>query len=213
MFQKIGKCLFLIICLICLAGLSVFAQSAAEKEAGINKRPLKDFARLVSDKVTANKIDLTEEFSIEIESFLTKQGKLDAKRTKFQKTEGNENLVEIAKQAIQAVSDSGWLGYLQKLGVDKINVKLSQDKEIVKVIIACEQTSQEKARITSSAFNALLKLVVLSKKQNYQTISNTENMLLNGTKVTSEENRFIINFELPKSSVEMMIRDELGKIR
>jgi hypothetical protein len=208
MFQKTGKLIILIIGLICIADLSVFAQT----EITINKRPLRDFARFVNEKVIAKEVDLNEEFLVELEGVLRKDGHFDIKQTKFTKSEGDKKIVDIAKNAIEAISDSGWLGYLSNIGVEKIKVSLSQDKQTFRTIIDGEQPTAEKARIISSAFNTLLKFAVMLDKDNSKKLGTDEKFLLSNTKAASEGNNFILKIEIPKVTFQEMIDRKLQEV-
>jgi hypothetical protein len=221
MFQKTGKFLILIIGLICTADLSVFAQT----ESLINKRPLQDFAKMVNEKVAAKEIDLNAEFLVEMEGVLTKNGKLDLKQTKFTKSEGDEKLVNVAKQAIESVNDGGWLGYLKQLGVTKVFVKFRQDKENISVSIKSEMESNSRANTTASAVKMLLMAGRQHKKQiieknnpeiagNKSTEQNRsdEIHLLESLKSSSDGNFFVLNFLMTQSIKQEMIERRLKEI-
>ena len=121
-------------CLIILATLSIFGQED-EFNQRFNKRPLQDFAANLNQKLDKNDVDLTKPFSVTLEGYLTKEGKFDPKRTKFTKSEGDEKIVAVAKDAIQNASDSGILGYLSDLGVEKVKVNFSQDEKDILFIM------------------------------------------------------------------------------
>jgi hypothetical protein len=221
MFQKTGKLIILIIGLICLADLSVFAQT----EISINNRPLQDFAQLVNQKVSAKEVDLNAEFLVEMEGVFTKNGKLDLKQTKFTKSEGDKQIVDIAKTAIEAVNDSGWLGYIKELGITKVFVKAQQDKGNIAFVLKGEMLNDSKARLSAVALNFMLKMAVQQKKQiieknnpeiagNFTTEQNRgdEIRLLESLNSSSEGKFFVINFSVAQGVKQEMIERRLKEL-
>jgi hypothetical protein len=208
MLKKNGKSLILVIGLICLAGLSVFAQT----EISINKTPLRDFAQFVNEKVTAKEVDLNAEFLVELEGILKKDGHFDIKQTKFTKSEGDEKIIEVAKNAIEAINDSGWFGYLSNIGVEKIKVSLSRDKQTFRTIILSEQPTQNRANTIASGFRFLISTALLMDKTSNKNLSADEKLLLSNTKAVSEGNNFILKIEIPKVLFQEVIGRKLQEV-
>ncbi len=206
--KNCNRIIFLVIGLICLANLPVFGQNVE-----INKRPLREFAEMVSQKVETKEVDLTTEFSVELKGILKKDGHFDTKQTKFTKSEGDKKIIEVAKSAIKAISDSGWLGYLSNFGVEKIVISLSQDKANVRVILFCEMPTSEKAKMASSGFNAILKIAILMSNQDSIKLGEDEKLLLNSTKAMSESSNFVININVPKEKAQEMINRNLKEVQ
>jgi hypothetical protein len=212
MLKKTGKSLILVIGLICLAGLSVLAQT----EISINKHPLRDFAQFVNEKVAAKEVDLNDEFLVELEGVLGKDGRFDIKQTKFTKNEGNKQIVDVAKEAIEALGDSGWLGYLRNFGVEKVKVSLSQDKQTFRTTILSEEPTRNRANTIASGFRVLISSVLLMDKTSDRKLGEDEKLLLSSSKVTSEGNNFILKIEIPKVLFQEMVNrklQETGSLR
>src|SRR5687768_8765744 len=112
--------------LLLLAAFPVFAQEKHSDEIVVNKKPLQDWASFLFDKIEKNEVDLTQSFLVELDGELTKEGKLDKQKSKFIRTEGDVQMVEIAKRAIEAFHDSGMFNYLLNLGIKKVNVVYAQ---------------------------------------------------------------------------------------
>ena len=160
--KKSVKNIFLVCgLLLTLAAFPVFAQEADQFR--LDKRPLQDLADLVNEKFAAGKIDLTKPFSIQLEGVLNEDGKLDPKKSKFTKGEGDTAMIEIGKGFIQAINDGGFFNYLKQLGIEKVNLTLSQDDATVKGIIKSELPTQEKAKTIASGLNAMF---AIAKIQN-----------------------------------------------
>lgn len=187
-------------CLMFLATLPVFAQTS------LNRKPLKDFAANLTSKVDKSEVDLTKPFSITLEAYLTTEGKFDREKSKFTKSEGDEDIVEAAKSAIEAVGDSGIFAYLQQLGVEKAIINFSQNEKEVLSIINSEAPTAEKAKTFASGFNGLLMLAKMNTKEDIDVQT-----LLNATKISVEGKNFILNLTLPKEEAHKLLNQKLQK--
>jgi len=171
----------------------------------INKKPLQDFGDDVLDKVTAKKVDLSKPFLIEMQGAITKDGKFDQKKSKYVKTDGDQEMVNVAKSAIEAIGDSGLLTYLQKLGVENINFTLVQDDKQIYAIISSDQKSESKAKTISSGLNTAISLGKATVKEE-DTLA-----LLNAAKVETQGKNFVLNFNLEKPLAQELIKRQLIK--
>ena len=206
--------------LLGLAAFPVLAQKTEPlNEVLINKRPLKDFAEIAKQKILSDEVDLDKEFSVSLVGVITKDGKFDLSRdektkqpkTRITKTEGDAQMIELTKQAIEAVGDSGWFGYLRSQGIEKFNLTVSQDTENFSVVILNQQPTPEKARTYVSALNSLVNAVVLMDKNGTRKLGDNERKLLNGTKATAREKNVSIIISLPKAEFQEMIRQEINR--
>ena len=193
----------------------------SEKDAGdakedfaqrFNKKPLQDFADGVIGKVDSpkpeEKIDLTQSFIVELDGYLTKQGTFDAKKTRFIKNEGDEQMVNVAKSAIEAIGDSTIFSYLIGLGVEKVNIRLVQDEQKITAVVKSSQPTEEKAKTISSGFRGLILLAQMNTKDDAEVQT-----LLKGVKFDSEGKSFVINFEIPKAEAHKLIDKKLQEAR
>ncbi len=185
------------------------AESQAEFNKTFNKKPLQDFADGVIAKADdpKTKVDLKQSFKVVLDGVLTQDGKFDEKKTKFTKNEGQEQMVFVAKDAIQALGDSNLFIYLRNLGVEKVNITLVQDDKQISAIIRSDQPNEQRARTISSGFNGLIVGAKLTVKE--EDIK----MLLNASKVTAEGKSFILNFTIPKDEAHKIIEQKLEEAR
>ncbi len=204
MTQFSQKLIGVMSCLLVLATLSIFGQED-EFNQRFNKKPLQDFADNLNQKLDKGEVDLNKSFSVTLEGYLTKDGKFDRKRTKFTKSEGDEQIIRVAKDTIEAIGDTGILGYLAALEVEKVKIYFSQDEKDVTAILTSEMTNPNNARTVSSGFTMLLVLAKMNVKEN------EVKTLLNFTKVSSETNNFILNFAMPKTEAHQLLKNELQK--
>ncbi len=138
---------------------------------------------------------------------LTEDGKLDPKKSGYVKLkdeeQGDQEMVDIAKDAIEAINNSGLFYYLKTLGVDKVDFTLIQDDKQIYALISSSQKDENKAKTISSGFNNLLSIAKLTvKEEELKT-------LLNSAKVEPQGKNFILNFNIEKPIAQKMIEQKL----
>lgn len=172
----------------------------------INKKPLADVADDVAAKWDAKQIDLNQNFTVVLNGVLTKDGKIDREKSKFDvsKQTGDPKMIDVGKAAMEALGDSGYLTYLKLLGVDKITATLLQDDNHITVVITSGQKTPERASTIASGING----VIMFGKIKVGNPSD-ERTLLDSAKVTSDGKNFILNFAIPKPIAQEMITRKL----
>lgn len=172
----------------------------------INRKPLTDFADQVALQVEAREVDLNQPFMIVLNGVLTKDGKLDRKLSKFDvsKQKGDQKMIDVAKAAIEAVGDSGFLTYLKSLDVEKLTMTLVQDDEKIHAVISSTQTSPERAKSIASGLNSYISIGKIAVKN-----PSDERTLLDGAKVVDDGRNFVLNFTIPKPVAHEMITRKL----
>ncbi len=172
----------------------------------INKKPLTDFADEVVAKWDAKEVDLDKPFTIVLDGVLTPDGKLDREKSKFDvsRQAGDPKMIDVAKAAMEAVGDSGFLTYLRNLDVDKVTVTLVQDEDKITAIVSSLQKTPEKAKTVASG----LSFAIMVGKSTVKNPSD-ERTLLDGAKVTADGKSFVLNFVLPKPIAQEMITRKL----
>ncbi|MFN0141065.1 MAG: hypothetical protein ACKVQW_13385 [Pyrinomonadaceae bacterium] len=180
--------------------------SEAVTAVEINKKPLVDFGNDVAAKWEAKEVDLDKEFTLVLDGFITADGKLDRKKSKFDpsKTIGDQKMIDIGKSALEALGDSGYLTFLKVAGVDKITATLSQNGENISVVITSPQNSLERAK--SIASNVSLSILV---GKGVVKNPSDERTLLDGAKTTNDGKTFVLNFAIPKPIAQEMIKRKL----
>jgi hypothetical protein len=189
-----------------LAAFPVFGQEKSNDNE-INKKPLQDFAASLKGK----EIDWTKTFAIEVEGFLMKNGRLDAKKTKVVRTEGDAQSVEIAKRYLEALGDSGWFRYLSNQGIEKVRFSAAQTSETFSVSIISEYPTPQRANSVSSGLGMLVSAALLMEKNGVKKLGDDERKILNGTKVSVNEKNVSINTLLPASDFQEMVKRSLGE--
>jgi len=178
-------------------------------EVEINKKPFEDLGDFVNESLAKNEIDLNKPFLVVMDGVITADGKLDRKKSKFVKAEGDEKMKEVARQAIEAVGNSGFLAYLKNSGVDRVTFTLVQDDKQINAIIVSDQKTPEKAGTTASGFNTLLSGLKLLDQNGLKKLDDNSRTLIENSKITSEGKNFVLNFALPKPVAQGIITKTL----
>lgn len=172
----------------------------------INRRPLTDFADDVSAKWAAQEVDLNQEFMIVMNGVITKDGKLDRQKSKFDvsKQRGDPKMIDVAKAAIEAIGDTGFLVYLQTLGIEKVNVQFYQDQEKVVAVLSAPQRTPERAETIRSGLSSYITVGKIATKN-----PSDERLLLDAATLSAEGKEFRLNFVLPKNVAQELINRKL----
>lgn len=172
----------------------------------INKKPLTDFADGVLAQWSANQIDFNQPFTVVLNGVLTNDGKLDRDKSKFDPTKqkGDQKMIDLAKAALEAVGDSGFLTYLRSLDVEKVDITLTQDDKQITAVVSSSQKTADRAKTISSGMNTYLMIGKATAKN-----PSDERTLLDGAKVTADGKNFVLNFAIPKDVAQEMINRKL----
>ena len=175
----------------------------------INRKPFEDLGDALNDKIEKKEIDLSKPFSVVLDGTITNDGKLDAKKSKFIKFDGDEQMVNVAKDAIEAVGNSGFLGYLKNNGIDRVNFTMVQDDKQIYVLIVSDQKTPEKAATTASGFNTLISGIKILDQNGLKKLDDNSKTLVENSKVSSDGKNFVLNFTIPKQNAQDLINKSL----
>ena len=174
----------------------------------INVRPMKDFANEALKKLDSRQVALDNPFNVTITGTLglAKDGKAviltNVKRGPVPST-GDPATVKFVEEAILALADAGWFGYLNKLDSKTITVSVEQNGQRVLARVVANQPSSERARATASGIRSLLQIAALELKGDDKTI-------LNSATVGSEGADFFVSFEWPNAIFTEIIMNKLS---
>jgi 3-oxoacyl-[acyl-carrier protein] reductase len=175
------------------------------EENQINKKALKDFAAYASNLKNQGKLDLDKPFEMVIEAELDEQGKL--KNAQVTKKEGDENLVDLFRNMVAALNDSGLLIYLKPISKDnpgaKVKITVKQGDKEVLASVESEATSPESAQSLAKTLNNFLYLGAWSRA------GKDEEVLMKNTNATPDGKKVVVNFSMPRQSVVDMIKKQL----
>ena len=175
---------------------------ALPEEGEINKAPFKDLAKHATDLRDADKLDFNKSFEISIETTLDSNGKLVNPRVA--KKSGDETLVDLGKELVSAMNDSGVLFYLKKINDDKPGTKviftIKQDGADVSAIVDTEASSPDSANKLARGFGIMLLAGAASRK------GHDEEILLKNTKVNTEGNKLIFKLSMAHEEVVKIVQ-------
>ncbi len=177
----------------------------------INKKPFEDLGDSINDKIAKKEIDLSKPFLVILDGTIAADGTLDRKKSRYVKSDGDEKMVDVAKEVIQAVGDSKFLNYLKANGVDRVNFTLVQDDKQIYIKIVSDQKNPERAGTTASGLNSMLSIAKLADANGFKKLDENSKTLIENSKVTSEGKNFILNFAIPKQDAQDIITRELKK--
>lgn len=185
------------------------------KAVVINREPLKVFGRDIAQKIEKNELNLAANFKVEAEGVLTPEGKLDTsidKKTKQKKSritlaQGDESMIKAATEAIAAVGDSQWLGYLSSQKIEKIKFLFGQTDDQLIVTIFADPPKGKSAEAIASGLNFYI-AAGLSLD-----LGEDERKLLQAAKVTAQDKQLVLLFTLPKGEAHEMIMRNIQKAK
>jgi hypothetical protein len=171
-------------------------------EGEINKAPFKALAMYATDLRDGGKLDFNKAFEISIETTLDKDGKL-VKPTVTRKS-GDETLVDLGKELVGAMNDSGVLFYLKKINDDKPGTKviftIKQDGADVSATVETEVSSSDSANKLARGFAIMLLTGAASRK------GHDEEILLANTKVNADGNKIVFKLSMPHEEVVKIVQ-------
>lgn len=188
--------------------------------AQINRKVLRDYANYVKAKVESESIDLEGVFTIVAEGVLNERGRLDTSidsktgkpKSRIISSRGDESMRQVAKEAIAAVGDSGWLIYLRNQGIEKINFSVTQSASEVRIQITSEQPTAENAKTIASGLRGIIQGALLLDRNNVKKLGSDEKVLLNSAKTSVNRRQFVLDFVMSKPVAQEMIKRRLGEM-
>jgi hypothetical protein len=176
----------------------------------INKRPLKDYAKGAVEKVDANEVKLDNSFKVVVSGTLGlgKDGKTivlkNPKPLPTQTAPNDPAMVKLVQDAILAVGDAGWFGYLDKLKAKNVVITVEQNNDVLVASVRADQPTESDAKQAASGLNTILAIAVPAAKGDEQTF-------LRQAAVTAEGKTFVLNFNIPKSLAQELIQRKLAE--
>lgn len=164
-----------------LAAFPIFAQEKISS--------LPDF---VIEKIDKDKVNLSAPFLLELEGNLNKLGKLDFENSKFTKSEGDLQIVEIAKRTVKEISEIGLLKGLKYYEVNKLQFTFGQNNSEIYAKVIFKQETSESAK---TVVNELKELMISPQPEDNEEAK----IISSGISINNSENFVILNFSYQKS--------------
>lgn len=200
------------VCLGLLFASTSFAQtSEATPDQGgvyINKRPLKVYAAELAQEVKSGSVKLSSpvKFSLTAD-IVTQSGSSVIKLSNIKLLDGStgeEAMKKAAIDAVLAIGDSGWFGYLYKFGARRIKIDVEQADSNSRLGITSELKDDKESRAVASGLDALTKLGRAGGTDGQAK------KLLEFVSVSSTGSAFSVNISLPTATFSKMIEDSIG---
>jgi hypothetical protein len=187
----------------------------------INREAMKTFGKGVAEKLDKKEVDLNNNFKVTAVAVLTDEGKFDVTidpKTKLQRSrvltgEGDPAMVKVVTEAIAAIGDSGWLGYLSNEGIKTITFTFVQNDQELFADIVSEQLSPKRAETKSQQLTSLISSAFLFDRMKLNPLGEDEKALLSAATATPVGKKVIINFKFPKTAAQEMIQRNIQKAR
>jgi hypothetical protein len=179
----------------------------------INKRPFVDLANSVNELLDKNQVKLDSAFIVNASGKLTKENKLDPKSFRYvQAASNDEKIIEVVKESIEAINDSGYLQYLTGLSGKDFGLLLQQDDVNITGIVQSEMESETRARSIKSSLDFAIGLAKSAKTgANADQNDKDDLVLLEGAKIEVEGKKVVIRFVIPKQVALPMIQRKLAE--
>ena len=181
-------------------------------ENEVNTRPLKDWLARSNTLKEKGDLDLNSAVEIQIAAKLNGDCKLSDANV-IQKS-GDARLIEVAKDMVAAIGDSGMLSFLRDPNKVKdqttircdemplqLTIKLDQNEIVAKV--ESQADSPERAVQMARGYNGLLAIGQFAKR------GKDEEVLYKNTKVTAEGKQIVVNFSMPRQTASEMLKKQL----
>ncbi len=167
-----------------------------------NRKPLTDYTDNIVTQWDSKQINLTKNFEVTLISKLTEDGKL-AEGKKFIRVSGDDDIAKVAIDALLAISDSGFLGYLKTLDIDDIKLTLKQDDEKISMQLVSNQKTSKNAISTARGLRGSISVAKSLVK------TEDEKFLLNTAEVTNDGRNLVMLVDIPKEVATKMMNDQL----
>lgn len=175
-------------------------------ETEINKKPLKDFAAHANDLKNQGKLDLSKPFEVVIEATLDENGKLKGARVADKA--GDENLVNMFREMVAALNDSGFLIFLKPINQDNpgasVKITIKQGEQQILASVETESSSSGNAERLAKTLNTLLVFGARSRD------GKDEAELMKNTSAAPDGKRVVVNFSMPRQTVLDMIKKQMA---
>ncbi len=187
----------------------------------INREAMKSFGKGVAEKLDKKEVDLNKNFKVTAVAVLTDDGKFDVTidpKTKLQRSrvltgEGDPAMVKVVTEAIAAIGDSGWLGYLTNEGIKTITFTFEQNDQELFADIVSEQLSPKRAETKSQQLTSVISGAFLLDRMKVTPLGDDEKALLSAATATPVGKKVILNFKFPKAAAQEMIQRNILKAR
>jgi len=192
--------------LILLLALNAYAQEPV-KDVKVNKQPFVDLQRAITELQVKKQLDLETAFEVAVSGTLDRKGKIDPSTLKYLRIESSKpDLLNVVKQGIEAINESGFFQYLSELGVKVIQIDVKQDDQTFSFVLESAFPTDSRAK----SLESLLTLFLQVKKQRIERKEDTttdpdELFLIQNAKSQASGKIWKFGFSAPKAEFWKML--------
>lgn len=179
---------------------TILVSAVAGQSVSVNDRPLRDFGAGVRDRIDQKQLDITKPFAIEMSAVITDDGKLDRNASRFTAESGDPKMVGVAKEAIIAMGESGYFGYLLQAGISHPTIVVSQTAQTFTGSVRSSKNRFEAALVTSGV-NGVIQVALAQQKD----MQPNEKVILRNTRASHDGGNIDITCTLPAADFQRMI--------
>jgi hypothetical protein len=177
----------------------------------IDRIPLRKLGTSVKDLVDQKKVDLSAIFTVRAKGKLDKEGRIDQRTFEYTDASSTDPMmINVVREAIEAVNDSGYLKWLSRLSGENIVLSLGQDNEFLTATVESEVQSPTRAKLLTAIFTAYISQTVEKKMRPEATADDKDDLdILNNATVETNGKKMIIRFKVPKATAQDLIKRKL----
>ena len=166
----------------------------------INAEPFKKLLSKGKEMRDTGKLDLNNPLQLSVEADLKPDGTLDNLEIKGETT---PDMLALAREFIQALSDSKALSFVQD--ANHVTMNLALDKEKVAVEVVTEVATEQRAEELARGFNGYLFFGQLNKK------GTDEGEIWKSMKISSEDKKIMMKFDMKREDAGRMLSKQIDK--
>ncbi|HEX8653354.1 MAG TPA: hypothetical protein VF708_21240 [Pyrinomonadaceae bacterium] len=183
----------------------IAGEAGVKRPPRINPKPFKVLLAKGKEMKDKGEIDLNGTVELTVEGDRNADGTL----SNVEITGGKASdvaLKELAKEFIAALSDSHALAFID--GAGHLIMKIKSDPQGINVVIETEMASEAVASSNSQGYSLLL----YGARAKAEADSDEEK-ILKSTHISSSGKQLIVKFEMPRATVEEMLKKQMSKPR
>lgn len=182
-------------------------------EVELNKRPMVDLGNMINELLDKKQVSLETPFIISAGGKLDKDGKLDPKTFKWARAESPDpKMLEVVKEAIEAMNASGYLKYLQMFEAKDLTFFIQQDDNNVTAFVETQFKDDQRPRTMTTLFTNYVNFKKKEKEAPEASANDKDDLvLLQNAAATPNGKKMVISFTIPKADLHRMVQRKLAE--
>ena len=179
----------------------------------INKRPFVDLSTYINELLDKNQVKLETPFLMDATGKIGKDGKLDPKTFKYLKLDSPDpRMIEVIKQAVEAMNQSGYLQYLNMLEGKTLTFRIQQDDQNVIARVESQFENDLRPKTVSTLLNAFIGEKKKAKEAPEADQNDKDDLvLLQNATATPAGKKLVLSFVIPKGDLQKMVQRKLAE--